>query len=64
MLSNILQNEKEIKIKDATLPCVSEAENVGVTFDSSLSGILTLKMLEKRCNGTLIALSYLRNMMS
>ena len=64
MLSKILENHKEIQIKGATLPCVSEAKNLGVTFDSSLKWDHHIEDVRKRCNGKLIALSYLRNVMS
>ena len=64
MLSKIPENHKEIQIKGATLPCVSEAKNLGVTFDSSLKWDHHIEDVRKRCNGKLIALSYLRNMMS
>ena len=43
---------------------VSEAQNLGVTFDSSLKLDHHFEDVRKRCNGKLVALSYLRNMMS
>ena len=57
ILSKIPDNGKEIQIKGATLFLVSEAQNLGVTFDC-------VDDVRKLCNGRLIALSYLQNMRS
>ena len=45
------------------LECLN-AENLGARFDSSLMWDHRIEEVRKRCNGKLIAFSYLRNIMS
>eukprot|EP00112_Aurelia_sp_Birch-Aquarium-sp1_P016978 Seg3896.2 transcript_id=Seg3896.2/GoldUCD/mRNA.D3Y31 product="putative RNA-directed DNA polymerase from transposon BS" protein_id=Seg3896.2/GoldUCD/D3Y31 len=64
LLCEIPEELKSINIRGQELKCVTQAKNLGLTFDERMSWEPHINELKRRCSGKLIALSAVRDSMS